>query len=92
MWKEDQRYIWDYEPHVRGPGAGQGVLLEARGALAVHFWTKFMKQKLLGTKGLMGVEPHSGVLQPVHGPREVLQPWNLGRLAPNLLHVLATTN
>jgi hypothetical protein len=83
---------WSYEPHVRGPGGGQGVLLEVRGALAGHFWTKFMKQKLLGTIGLVGVEPHSGVLQPVHGPGEVLQPWNLGRLASNLLHVLATTN
>ena len=63
MWKEDQRYIWDHEPHVRVPGAGEGVLLEAREALAGHFWTKFMKQKLLGTKGLVGVELPSGVLQ-----------------------------
>ena len=90
MWKEAKRYILDHEPHVRGPGAGQGVLLEVRGALAVGFWTKFIKQMLLGTKGLVGVEPHSGVLQQVHDPREVLQLWFLGQLVPNLLHVLAT--
>ena len=75
---------WSYEPHVRGPGGGQGVLLEVRGALTVGFWTKFIKQNLLGTKGLSGFELQSGVLQQVHGPGEVLQPWSDGRLVPNL--------
>ena len=47
--------VWDPVPHVRGPGVGQGLLLEVRGALKGHFWAKFRKQKLLGTKGLVGV-------------------------------------
>ena len=44
--------VWDPAPHVQGPGVGQGVLLEVRRALKGHFWAKFMKQKLLGSKVL----------------------------------------
>jgi len=83
--------------HVQGYQGGQGVLLEARWALAAPFWTKFGKQKLLGPNSLLGMDQQDRVLelypsvhQPDHNPREVLQPWSLGLLVPDFANMLAT--
>ena len=53
MLGKGQGDVYDPVPNVRGPGVGQGVLLEVRGASTVHFWTKFIKPKLPGTYGIV---------------------------------------